>query len=346
MSQPPSQIRRANLNTVVGNKQATVCQSSMQDNQALNDAQPVSEKMDSSVSSLSALPFVATKKTELVELFDVAACPVVVKSDTATNKEVASQRLALYQTQYQRTRRIYQAPESIRPTYLVQLLKQQFDEYQHYQMSVELDKRGVVDADDVHRLWQQLHVVDDIISELVQTMPAQRPVGWQISSQGRNYLRLPTVGRLRITDPVADQTSLNSYVLGHFGVMSFTYDKGYYIGHILGYLFSCYYFAHLSIGYGVTALPKNAVPGYEYASLQTPHLVRLLHTLDVRCKQRVYQLAVICAKLSHQRTDKRIEKMLIAEVNDFDKKLQQKHLDMLLTQGLMPEVYDNPKNSD
>jgi hypothetical protein len=33
--------------------------------------------------------------------------------------------------------------------------------------------------------------------------------------------------------------------------------------------------------------------------------------------------------------------MLIAEVNDFDKKLQQQHLDVLLLQGLMPDSNDS-----
>jgi hypothetical protein len=33
--------------------------------------------------------------------------------------------------------------------------------------------------------------------------------------------------------------------------------------------------------------------------------------------------------------------MLIAEVNDFDKKLQQQHLEVLLLQGMMPESQDS-----
>jgi hypothetical protein len=83
------------------------------------------------------------------------------------------------------------------------------------------------------------------------------------------------------------------------------------------------------------------VEGYDYASLETPYMVRLLQGLDGYCKKRVYQLAVICARLSVYASDKRIEKMLIAEVNDFDKKLQQQHLEVLLLQGMMPESQDS-----
>ena len=110
---------------------------------------------------------------------------------------------------------------------------------------------------------------------------------------------------------------------------------------MIGYLFSCYFCAHLSIIYSVTALGQDVVIDYDYASLETPHMVRLLQGLDGYCKKRIYQLAVICARLSVYASDKRIEKMLITEVNDFDKKLQQQHLDVLLLQGMMPESSDS-----
>lgn len=280
-------------------------------------------------------------KAQLLALYSVPVMPVQTINDANHNNQTASARVAMYQRQISRTRQLYMASVANRPTYLVQSLKAQFEEYQHYLMSVELDKRAVVDVDSIERLWQQLHIVDDIIEDIIRLMPAQQPVGWQITTQGRNYLRLPTVGRLREDTPVADQGSLNSYVLGHFGVMSYTYDRGYYIGHVLGYLFCCYFCAHLSIAYGVTPLSPSLIQGYDYVSLETPKMVRLLQTLDAQCKKRVYQLAVICARLSYYATDKRIEKMLIAEVNDFDKKLQQHHLDLLLKQGLMPEGNDH-----
>ena len=255
---------------------------------------------------------------------------------------IAEQRVSLYRTQHDRTRLLYMASAATRPTYLVQTLKSQFAEHQQYLLAQQLDKRGLMDNDGVERLWQQLHVVDDIIADIVRHMPAQQPAGWQLTAQdGRNPLCFATVGTLKNSKPIRDQGSLNSYVLGHFGVSSFTYDRGYYIGHVVGYLFSCYFCAHLSISYGVTALGPQVVSDYEYASLETPHMVRLLQGLDGYCKKRIYQLAVICARLSVFASDKRIERMLIAAVNDFDKKLQQQHLDVLLLQGLMPDSSDS-----
>ncbi|MBP2279388.1 hypothetical protein H4W00_000201 [Psychrobacter sp. PL19] len=263
-------------------------------------------------------------------------------TNDTSETSVASQRVALYRTQHQRTQLLYLASANTRPTYLVQTIKTQFVEYQHYMLAQQLDKRGLLDTEPLERLWQQLHVVDDIIADIVSHMPAQQPAGWQLATQdGHNPLRFPTVGKLKHPKPIQDQASLNSYVLGHFGVSSFTYDRGYYIGHVVGYLFSCYFFAHLSISYGVTTLGEQVVGDYDYASLETPHMVRLLQGLDSYCKKRIYQLAVICARLSVYATDKRIEKMLIAEVNDFDKKLQQQHLDVLLLQGLMPDSSDS-----
>ena len=261
---------------------------------------------------------------------------------TASETNIAEQRVALYRTQHERTRLLYMASAATRPTYLVQTLKSQFAEHQQYLLAQQLDKRGLMDTDGLERLWQQLHVVDDIIADIVRHMPAQQPAGWQLTTQdGRNPLCFATVGKLKNSKPIRDQGSLNSYVLGHFGVSSFTYDRGYYIGHVVGYLFSCYFCAHLSISYGVTALGPQVVSDYEYASLETPHMVRLLQGLDGYCKKRIYQLAVICARLSVFASDKRIERMLIAEVNDFDKKLQQQHLDVLLLQGLMPDSSDS-----
>ena len=263
-------------------------------------------------------------------------------STAPTESSIAEQRVSLYRAQHERTRLLYVASAATRPTYLVQTLKSQFAEYQQYQLAQQLDKRGLMDTDGLERLWQQLHVVDDIIADIVRHMPAQQPAGWQLTTQdGRNPLCFATVGKLKQGKPIRDQGSLNSYVLGHFGVSSFTYDRGYYIGHVIGYLFSCYFCAHLSISYGVTALGQQVVADYEYASLETPHMVRLLQGLDGYCKKRIYQLAIICARLSVFASDKRIERMLIAEVNDFDKTLQQQHLDVLLLQGLMPDSNDS-----
>ena len=266
----------------------------------------------------------------------------VMQQPATSEINIAEQRVALYRTQHERTRLLYMASAATRPTYLVQTLKSQFAEHQQYLLAQQLDKRGLMDTDGLERLWQQLHVVDDIIADIVRHMPAQQPAGWQLTTQdGRNPLCFATVGKLKNSKPIRDQGSLNSYVLGHFGVSSFTYDRGYYIGHVVGYLFSCYFCAHLSISYGVTALGPQVIADYDYASLETPYMVRLLQGLDGYCKKRIYQLAVICARLSVFASDKRIERMLIAEVNDFDKKLQQQHLDVLLLQGLMPDSSDS-----
>ena len=266
----------------------------------------------------------------------------VMQQPATSEMNIAEQRVALYRTQHERTRLLYMASAATRPTYLVQTLKSQFAEHQQYLLAQQLDKRGLMDTDGLERLWQQLHVVDDIIADIVRHMPAQQPAGWQLTTQdGRNPLCFATVGKLKNSKPIRDQGSLNSYVLGHFGVSSFTYDRGYYIGHVVGYLFSCYFCAHLSISYGVTALGSQVIADYDYASLETPYMVRLLQGLDGYCKKRIYQLAVICARLSVFASDKRIERMLIAEVNDFDKKLQQQHLDVLLLQGLMPDSSDS-----
>lgn len=204
---------------------------------------------------------------------------------TANESNVAAQRVALYHSQHERTRLLYMASANTRPTYLVQTLKSQFAEYQQYLLAQQLDKRGLMDTEMLERLWQQLHVVDDIIADIVHHMPAQQPAGWQLTTQdGRNPLCFATVGKLKHGKPIRDQGSLNSYVLGHFGVSSFTYDRGYYIGHVVGYLFSCYFCAHLSISYGVAALGQQVVADYDYASLETPHMVRLLQGLDGYCK--------------------------------------------------------------
>ena len=279
-------------------------------------------------------------KAELIALYQTEALEINNSVQAKEMEKVAKQRVALYQHQLKRTEFFYTINPLLRPTYMVQTLKSKFIEYQQFQMARALDQRGIIDLDKNEMMWQQLHIVDDLIADIVHHMPAQQPVGWQLTSVNRNHLKFPTVGRLRDKDSVADQASLNSYVLGHFGVMSYTYDRGYFIGHVLGYLFCCYYLAHLSIAYGVTPLPENVVPDYKYASLETAKLVRLLHSVDVYCKRRIYQLAVLCARLSCYQLDKYIEKMLIAEVNEFDKKQQIEHLDALFTQGIMPEMPD------
>ena len=193
-------------------------------------------------------------KAELIALYQPEALDINNSVQAKEMEKVAKQRVALYEHQLKRTEFFYTISPSLRPTYMVQTLKSQFVEYQQFQMARALDQRGIIDLDKNEMMWQQLHIVDDLIADIIHHMPAQQPVGWQLTSVNRNHLKFPTVGRLRDKDSVADQASLNSYVLGHFGVMSYTYDRAYFIGHVLGYLFCCYYLAHLSIAYGVTPL--------------------------------------------------------------------------------------------
>lgn len=291
---------------------------------------------------------VPQSKAALLHLYQVTPLPINNTVSGQALEAVNGQRLALYQRQLRRNELFYTAPPHIRPTYLVQELKKQFLEFDQYHMVQALDEQAVIDLDKVQLMWQQLHIVDDLINDIVRRMPAQKPVGWQLVSGSKNHLKLPTVGRLRDTESIADQGSINSYVLGHFGVMSYTFDRAFFIGHIIGYLFCCYYFAHLSITYGVTPLPQKSVPDYQFASLDTAKVVRLLQSIDEQSKRRVYQLAVYCARISGYKLDKYVEKLLITQVNDFDKKQQVEDLDMLLVHGIMPanQVSRSRKNSD
>lgn len=143
-------------------------------------------------------------KAELLALFTMQSDATLSHTDQAqetVESSVAEQRLALYHEQHERTRLLYLAPASTRPTYLVQTLKTQFAEYQQYKLAQQLDKRGLLDVAALE-LWQQLHVVDDIIADIVRHMPAQKPAGWQLTAQdGHNPLRIATIGKLRHPGP-------------------------------------------------------------------------------------------------------------------------------------------------
>ncbi|MBH0005229.1 hypothetical protein [Psychrobacter sp. SWN149] len=345
-AKPSTEANRHQGTTATAKKESKPNKQSIRDGQSRNEAAQTDNATE--MPDKAALLTLFTLSDNKEAIAAEAASPeradanAVAATPAASDESVAAQRVALYRTQHERTRLLYMASANTRPTYLVQTLKSQFVEYQQYLLAQQLDKRGLMDTEALDRLWQQLHIIDDIIDDIVRHMPAQQPAGWQLTTQdGQNPLCFATVGKLKHGKPIQDQGSLNSYVLGHFGVSSFTYDRGYYIGHVIGYLFSCYFCAHLSISYGVRALGQQVITDYDYASLETPHMVRLLQGLDGYCKKRIYQLAVICARLSMFASDKRIERMLIAEVNDFDKKIQQQHLDVLLLQGLMPDSNDS-----
>lgn len=198
--------------------------------------------------------------------------------------------------------------------------KNQYIESKKFTTALYLDARDVSGLEQIRRLLDSLPVVDDLLLSVVQAMPPQRPVGWQLVSLGQNLLNLPTTTPVRTLDEARTlENSVAATILQFFGVACFSGDKGYFIGHILGYLFCCYYFAHLSIGYSVTPLKETIVHNYPYQWIAVPQLVRLLQQTDETLKRQVYQLAVYAAQISEYAIDKRIEKMLITEVNSFNK---------------------------
>lgn len=195
-----------------------------------------------------------------------------------------------------------------------------FIESQRLNTARYLNARDTAGLEQLERLFASLHVVDDLLMQVVQAMPRQRPVGWQLVSLNQNLLNLPTTTPARTPKEVRHiEHSVAATILQFFGVACYSVDKGYFIGHILGYLFCCYYFAHLSINYAVTPLKETIANQYPYQWLDVSELVRLLQETDETLKAQVYQLAVYAAQVSEYAIDKRIEKMLITEVNSFNK---------------------------
>lgn len=239
---------------------------------------------------------------------------------TRTPPDLPNQRLAIFRQQEQAVQRCYQQLQANQVLFYIANKKSQFIETQHLEMAYHLNVRDVSSLDHLKLLFENLHLVDDLLMSIVQEMPKQRPVGWQLSSQSINALNLPTTIPVRQAgDERKIEKSLASTILQFFGVACFSGDKGYFIGHVLGYLFCCYFFAHLNISYGVTPLKENIAVDYPYQWVNVPELVRLLQTLDEKLKQQIYQLAVYSAQISEYSIDKRIEKMLITEVNSFNK---------------------------
>lgn len=238
-----------------------------------------------------------------------------------TMLEPPEQRLNLFKKQEQAVQQYYHHREQTQVLFYITSRKTRFVEYKRLQMAYHLNVRDNSSLGQLSLLWQNLYVVDDLVISIVEKMSPQRPVGWQLSSQGMNALNLPTTHPVRVTgeDRVIEH-SLASTILQFFGVACFSGDKGYFIGHILGYLFCCYFFAHLNINYGVTPLKEKIALDYPYQWVNVPELVRLLQEVDESLKQKIYQLAVYAAQVSEYAIDKRIEQMLITEVNGFSKR--------------------------
>lgn len=239
--------------------------------------------------------------------------------------DVLEQRLRLFRQQEAAVNNFYATLLSDNHVHGEQLFylsdrKHQFVELRKLLTAFHLNARDVAGLEQLQRLFENLHVVDDLLLQVVEAMPPQRPLGWQLVSLGQNLLNLPTTTPLRTpTEARGIEQSLAASILQFFGVGCYSVDKGYFVGHILGYLFCCYYFAHLGVNYSVTPLKEFVAHHYPYQCVEVVQLIRLLQETDETLKTKVYQLAVFAAQISDYAIDKRIEKMLITEVNSFNK---------------------------
>ncbi|MFW2176599.1 MULTISPECIES: hypothetical protein [unclassified Moraxella] len=254
----------------------------------------------------------------------------VTVTRTTPTLDIPQQRLRLFRQQEQRVTQCHQNGTA----FYISQKSAQFKELHKLQTAHYLNSRDTVELGQLMKMVDTLHVVDDLVLGLVSQMPAQRPLGWQMTAQNANLLNLPTVG----IDPYSPdyrrvEQSLASTVLQFFGVACYQPNAGYFIGHILGYLFCCYYFAHLGVGYSVTPLKETVVANYPYQWVNVPESVRLLQELDESLKAQVYQLAIYVAQISEYAIDKRIERMLIAEVNSFNKQDLREELSAQLQYG-------------
>lgn len=254
-----------------------------------------------------------------------SAAPTIKTVTVTVNKsaqpplDINETRLRLFRDQEQAVQHYYTSATSNLLFYIASK-KSQYVEYHRLQLASYLNARDNVDLQQLQMLFDNLHVIDDLLMSIVTTMPAQRPVGWQLASQAQNLLNLATTHPTRTPDDVRGlESSVAATVLQFFGVGCYSMDRGYFVGHILGYLFCCYYFAHLGINYAVTPLKEKIAQDYAYQWVAVPELVRLLQTVSEAQKTQVYQLAVYCAQISEYAVDKRIERMLITEVNSFNK---------------------------
>lgn len=254
-------------------------------------------------------------------------------SSQAANKptkadSVNEQRLRIYQAQLARQQAPATAP------FPIEKQRDQFIELARFETAVALDRRGIEEMDALYTGYDHLYLVDDLIQQILRDLPDHPRYAWEATSRVRNYLNLPTVGVLpRNVDALEDNRSIMCYTLTHFGVASYTNDRAIFMGNIAGYLLMSYYFAHLKIQYGVTPLKQGVVNDFTYVTPTVESNTQCVSDIPMVVKKKIYQLAVFCARLSLYRVDKAIEKMLITEVNDFDKKKEQRLLDDLLKYG-------------
>ena len=245
--------------------------------------------------------------------------------------DVTSQYTAVFHAQENAVTQYFEHSHPNQLLFYISSKKSQFIETKKLQVAKYLNMRDNVGLMQLQHLFNNLHIVDDLVMSISHHLPPQRPIGWQLVSQSKNLMNLPTVGLMPSSaDFRGLEHSLAATVIQFLGVACYHNDRGYFVGHILGYLFSCYYFAHLGVNYSVTPLKEAAIPNYPYQVINVAELVRLLQSLDESLKAQVYQLAIYCAQISEYAVDKRIEKMLITEVNSFNKQDLRDELSVLV----------------
>lgn len=258
-----------------------------------------------------------------------ASAPVSgpIARQPSTLAELSARRLRLFRQQenavgafYQQLSQRYVANSAnSEPLFYVAARRERFAEWGKFQTLRHLDVRGIAATDALQTLFDHLHIVDDLLLQVVRRLSPQRPLGWQITSHTPNALNVPTSAPVRQLPYRGIEQSAAATVLQFLGVACFGQDKTYFVGHVAGYLFCCYYFAHLGTHYAATPLKEPIAEHYPYQWVEVAELVRLLQTLDPLLKTQVYQLAVYCAQISEYAIGKQIEKLLISEVNSFDK---------------------------
>ena len=249
--------------------------------------------------------------------------------------DVTSQYTALFHAQENAVTQFFEHSQPHQLLFYISSKKNQFVETKKLQVAKYLNMRDNVGLMQLQHLFNNLHIVDDLVMSISHHLPPQRPIAWQMVSQQRNLMNLPTVGLMpSMPEYRGLEHSLAATVIEFLGVACYHNDRGYFVGHILGYLFSCYYFAHLGVNYSVTPLKESVIPNYPYQAVNVAELVRLLQELDESLKSQVYQLAIYCAQVSEYAVDKRIEKMLITEVNSFNKQALRDELSVLVQYDL------------
>lgn len=296
-----------------------------------NDNSPVNEVNTDNVPSRQITVTVSRPKAAVSSVKKESPNKPQKKAQQTTAKKADSlndKRLAIYHAQQARQQSPVDAP------FPIEKCRDNFIELVRFQTAIDLDRRGIQEMDALYTGFDHLYVIDDLIKEIKSNLPTHTDYGWEATSRVRNYLNLPTVGVLPKTiDELEDNRSIMCYVLTHFGVASYTNDRAIYIGNVAGYLLMSYYFAHLKIQYGVTPLREGVVQDFEYTTPTVATNTQCVADLPMVVKKKIYQLAVFCAQVSLYSVDKAIEKMLITEVNDFDKKKEQGILANLLRYG-------------